>query len=79
MRRNVNCGISLEEWSNGKTYFTFNLTPDFCMNQAQPPRKGNMRLEVNFQKALPHSINVIIVGVFDSAIQITKQRRILKL
>jgi len=39
MRKNVNCGISLDEWANdGKTYFTFNLTPDFCMNQAQPPR-----------------------------------------
>lgn len=79
MRKNVNNGITLEDFiDNGKTLFTFNLTPDFCMNQGQPPRKGNMRLELGFSQSLKTTINVIILGVFDTAIQITKNRRIIR-
>ena len=78
MRRNVNNGIMLEDFGEDKAFFKFNLTPDFCVNQAQPPRKGNMRLEMRFDKDLTEAVSVLIIGTFDSTIQVTKTRRVLR-
>ena len=77
LNTNMNNGISLEDFAQGKyCFFTFNLAPDFDMNQCQLPRDGNLRLEVKFRSALPKSINMIVYGMFDAQIQITKERRI---
>lgn len=77
MRRDCNNGITSEEFNTGgRTFFTFNLTPDFSCNQAQVPRDGNLRLDLKFEKSLTESINVIIMGIFDTEIQISKQRNI---
>jgi hypothetical protein len=77
LNTNINNGISIEQWKNNYSFFTFNLTPDFDMKQCQMPRDGNLRLEVTFAKELASSINVIIYGMFDSQIQITKNRDII--
>lgn len=78
MRKNANNGITAEEFATGgRCYFTFNLTPDFCVNQTQPPKDANLRLDLKFDAALAESINVLILGIFDAEIQITKQRRVL--
>ena len=66
------------EFANGYTLFGFNLTPDLNITgHAQPIRDGNIRLEVNFSKALDKTINVIIFGVFDAKIEVTKFRNVL--
>jgi hypothetical protein len=79
MRRNTSNGISMEEFANGgKSYFTFNLTPDFSVNQSQAPKAANMRLEIKFARPLAESINVLAMGIFDSLIQITQDRKIIK-
>ena len=67
----------LNDFKSGKySFFTFNLTPDFDINQTQIPRDGNLRLEVKFTGALSHAINVIVYGLFDTHIGITKDRDI---
>jgi hypothetical protein len=48
------------------------------MHQRQMPRDGNLRLEVTFEKELAASINVIVYGMFDTQIEITKDRDVLK-
>ena len=79
MRRNVNNGITMDQWVNkGRCFFTFNLTPDFAANQAQIEKKGNIRLELNFSKPLEKTINVVVLGIFDATIQVTKEKRILR-
>ena len=75
--KNLNCGISLSDFKDKYPFFTFVLSPDFDVNQSQPPQQGNLRLDVKFANALADSINVIIYGVFENEIQITNKRSIL--
>lgn len=78
LNTNVNNGIGMEAFARGGyTFFTFNLTPDFDYNQRQMPRDGNLRLEVKFASPLEKSINVIVYGIFDAQLQITKDRKII--
>ena len=76
--RNENNGITLHEYSHGNTFFVFNLTPDLVVGSGcqQPFRNGNIRLEMKFRTQLTSSINVIVYGVFDGKIEITKDRNI---
>ena len=77
LNTNLNNGIGMDRFSKGYTFFTFNLTPDFDMDQPQLPRDGNLRLDIQFRKKLAHAINVIVYATFDSQLQITKDRQII--
>lgn len=78
MNTNLNNGITLDDFARGKyCFFTFNLTPDFDMNQRQLPRDANLRLELKFGTQLAQSINVIVYGTFDTQIQITRDKEII--
>lgn len=77
LNTNMNNGIDLEKFKSGYTFFTFNLTPDFDINQCQMPRDGNLRLELKFGGTLAQAINVIVYATFDSKIEITKDRAII--
>jgi hypothetical protein len=73
LNKNMNNGIALKDFKNGGySLFTFNLTPDFSMRQTQIAQDGNLRLDVMFAEALPEAINIIIYGIFDSELQITR-------
>lgn len=77
MNTNLNNGITFEDFAKGKyCFFTFNLTPDFDMNQRQMARDANLRLELTFRKPLTEGINVIVYGTFDTQIQITRDKQI---
>ncbi len=71
-------GITPSQFKNGHSLFAFNLTPDLSMGDTctQPYRNGNIRLEMKFSKALAQTINVIVYGIYDSSLQITKSRNI---
>jgi hypothetical protein len=76
--RNINNGINMDMFANGGyALYTFNLTPDFSINQSQIPRDGNLRLDVKFAAPTPESINVIVYGLFDGEIQISKSHEII--
>jgi len=79
LNKNVSPSIDLADFKDtGYALYTFNLTPDFDLTQVQQVRDANLRLDLRFSKALPHPINVIVYGIFDSVIEITGQRRIIK-
>ncbi len=70
--------ITLDDFLNGFTLMAFNLSPDMEISgPAQTMRDGNLRLEVRFTTALPDPINVVVLAVFDSQIEITKNRDVL--
>ena len=69
--------ITMNHFQNGYTLFAFNLTPDMNVaGHAQPIRDGNIRLEVKFGTATPQTVNVIVMGIFDSKLEITKFRNV---
>ena len=54
------------------------MTPDLSIaGHAQTARDGNLRLELKFSAALNTTINVIVMGIFDGRIEITKHRNII--
>jgi hypothetical protein len=78
LNTNHSNGIDLADFSTGGYgFYTFNLTPDFDMNQTQQVRDANLRLEMRFSSALTDSINVIAYAIFDAKIQITNDRAII--
>lgn len=68
-----NNGITMKEFKDSYTFFTFVLAPDFAIDQAQIPKTGNLKLDVRFHKALTESVTMYAYGVFDSEIQISKK------
>ena len=75
--KNLNCGITLEEFKSKYPFFTFVLAPDFDLNQSQLPQNGNLRLDIKFAKAITERVHVIIYGVFENEVQITANRTVL--
>ena len=72
-------GLTLEHFKNGYTLFGFDLTPDA---QCSAPYRSihfssSLRLEMNFSKALPKTITVMLFAVFDSRVEITALRDII--
>ena len=71
-------GISYEDFKGGYNIYAFDLTPDSEVNA--PHRsisldKG-LRLEMKFDKKLPHNVNVLIFGLFDAMMEVTKTRHV---
>ncbi len=72
-------GLKPEEFAGGYTIFVFDLTPDKeassgCLHANVP---NNLRLELNFAKKLPNTINVLAYAVSDSRIEVTKLRDVI--
>lgn len=75
--------ISREEFGSGFTIFGFNFAPDLSdgagmLGHLCEPRRGNLRLEIKFTKALSESINAIVYCEFDNCIQIDIDRKVYK-
>ena len=78
LNTNLNNGIELNDFkTGGYTLFTFNLTPDWDMNQVQTPKDANLRLEITFSRATTHAINVICYALYDTKLEITEAREII--
>lgn len=72
-------GMTLEHFKDGYTLFGFDLTPDA---QCSAPYRSihfssSLRLEMNFAKALPKTITVMLFAVFDSRVEITGLRDVI--
>ena len=74
--KNLNCGVSFEDFKSSYPFFTFVLAPDFDVFTTQVPKQGNVRLDIKFKEPLEKSGSIYIYGVFDSEIQINKNRTI---
>ena len=72
-------GMTMEHFKNGYNLYIFDLTPD---TTAQGPhrhlmRTGSLRLELGFKKNLTSAVTVILFGLIDAKLEITKMRDIL--
>ena len=69
--------IKREDWDKGYSLFAFDLTADYDDEDHYPIIKhGNLRLEINFARALPKAINILVYTEFDNIIEITNNRNI---
>ena len=72
-------GLTMREFANGYTIYAFDLTADSDISapyrQANVPH--NIRLDLEFKTTLVETINVLIYGVFDSSVEITKLRDVI--
>ena len=70
--------ISRDDYAQGYTLFAFNLTPDLDSDDHfTPVRSGPLQLEIHFAKALPNTINMIILAEFENTIKVNKSQNIL--
>ena len=72
-------GMTMEHFKDGYNLYAFDLTPD---GSAQGPhrhlmRTGSLRLELAFKKNLSTAVTVILFGVIDAKLEITKLRDVL--
>ena len=69
-------GMTIEHFEKGYTLYAFDLTPD--ANSNAPYRSvvttSSLRLEMSFDTVLPTAVNVMLFGVFDAKLEITKLR-----
>jgi hypothetical protein len=71
MFENQGNGIDRDENVSGYTLFVFDLTPDLCFgDHAQPSINGNVSIECHFGGALDNAINIVVLGEFQSLIEI---------
>ncbi|XP_060100311.1 uncharacterized protein F54H12.2-like [Heteronotia binoei] len=70
--------VNHEEFAEGYTLFAFDLSPDQeCADHYSLIKTGNLRAEVRFARALPHTVNMIVYGVFDNVIEINHRQNVL--
>ena len=71
-------GITREQYRNGYTLFVFDLTPDLCLgDHKQPMKTGNASIECQFGAPLEAAINFVVLGEFQSFIEIDANRNVL--
>ena len=78
LNQNQNNGITMKDFADGKmSFFNFNLAADNDFKIRQPVRDGSLRMDVKFAEGLKAAINVIIYGMFDCEVQITKDKTVI--
>ncbi len=81
--KNVDIGITREEYGDGFTLFGFNFAPDLAegctrSGYASPSRYGSLRIEVKFNQALKEAITAVVFCEFDSLIELPLSRVAIK-
>ena len=74
-------GIDLRrnDYPNGYSMFGFDLSPALCNGPHQEAiKEGNVRITLEFAKALPNTVTVLVYCEFDNVIKINKIRNVLK-
>ena len=76
---NESNAITLKDFKNGTNLYAFNLTPDlnYLGTCSQKYENCNLRMDIKFAQPLETSINVIIYSIYDSSIEITRDRNVL--
>ena len=72
-------GLTLNQYQNGYTLWGVDLTPDQGGegDHLHPIKTGNLRLELQFARALDQVINVIVFAEFDNQVEINGLREII--
>ena len=78
LNTNLTNGITMAQFvSGGLTLFCFNLAADSDFRIRQPVKDASLRLDMKFGSKLASAINVVIYGMFDCEVQITKDRTVI--
>ena len=74
-----NCNIDYKDYKSGYCFWGYDLTPDQGADQGHlhPIKTGNLRLELQFARALNSTINVIVYAEFDNRIDINGIREVI--
>jgi len=75
--KNLNVGITSKDFIDKYPFFTFVLAPDFDIYQTQIEKQGNLRLDIKFASALTEATSLLIYGIYDTEIQINKNRTVI--
>ena len=73
-------GISRAGYLDGSVLFCFDLTPDQSAANAGhvcPERRGNLRIDLEFGKRLPTTVNLVALCEFDTVLAIDKVRNVI--
>ena len=71
--------VNRGEFKQGHTLYCFDLTPDLSSSSGHHfniAKRGNLRVEMGFDKVLPFTGNVIVYSEFESIIEIDNERRV---
>ena len=73
------CNIDYKDYKAGYCFWGYDLTPDQGADQGHlhPIKTGNLRLELQFARALDSTINVIVYAEFDNRIDINGIREVI--
>lgn len=79
LNRDEGIDITRLDYKSGYTLFGFDISPSTCNGGHQEPvKRGTLRLELEFQKALESTITVLLYADFDNTISIDKFRNVIK-
>ena len=69
-------GLTYDSWLDGGTLFLYNLCPDLAFDgeHGQVKARPNIRLELQFEKDLAKSINIVMMSLTDGLVSIDKNR-----
>ena len=70
--------VKLEDWPLGYSLFAFSLSPDTdCDDHISLVKHGNLRVEVQFNAALPHAVQLLVYAKFNNTIKVDLNRQLL--
>ena len=70
--RESNNSISVRSWMQGNTIYACTL-PGWG---AVEPVKGTLDISLTFERELPEPYTLVLMGVFDAAVRVTGQERV---
>lgn len=74
---NESNGITLEEFRDNSTFWTFDLTPDLCNSfHLHATKQGHMDLSIGFKDATTKNLHVLCYSSFNSAVTIDADRNV---
>jgi len=79
LNRDEGIDISREDYKSGYTLFGFDVSPSICNGgHTEPIKQGTLKIELEFQEALPSTISIILYADFDANISVDKFRNVIK-
>ena len=74
---NQDCGLSYRDFGSGSTLFVFDLNAELTDgDHIEAVKRGTVRVEVRFSKALTHPVTCILLAEYNNLITIDKDRNI---
>ena len=68
--------LTLQNFKNGRTIHTWDLSPSDCNDDLNIERSGNLRLSIQLSNALSENMIIFIVGITSGLIEIDSARRV---